>query len=120
MTHRRLTSHCFLVHLMSLTLADVHHISELAQIELSETQAPVMLEHLNRLFELIEKIQIIDTDAVAPLAHPLELVQAAHKRDPLALPLRDDVVTEKVERACYQALSASTENGLYLVPKVLD
>ncbi len=105
---------------MSLSLSDIHHISELAQIELSETEAPVMLEHLNRLFGLIEKIQIIDTDTIAPLAHPLELVQLAHNQSALALPLRTDTVTEKVDRDSYQALSPSAENGLYLVPKVLE
>ncbi len=110
----------FLVCLMSLSLPDVHRIAELAQIELSDNEASDMVEHLNRLFTLIENIQIIDTDTIDPLAHPLELIQAAHHQNISALPLRADIVTENVERECYQTLSSSAENGLYLVPKVLE
>ncbi|SFU27174.1 Asp-tRNA(Asn)/Glu-tRNA(Gln) amidotransferase subunit GatC [Pseudoduganella namucuonensis] len=100
---------------MSLTLSDVKRIANLAQLEMSETQAGTALEQLNGIFALAEQMQAVDTNGVAPLSHPL----AAHMNN-IALRLREDVATEPNRREDYQKVAPKTEDGLYLVPKVID
>ncbi|WP_228894961.1 Asp-tRNA(Asn)/Glu-tRNA(Gln) amidotransferase subunit GatC [Pseudoduganella aquatica] len=99
---------------MSLTLSDVKRIANLAQLEMSETQAGTALEQLNGIFALAEQMQAVDTAGVAPLSHPL----AAHMN--ITLRLREDVATEPNRREHYQKVAPKTEDGLYLVPKVID
>ncbi len=99
---------------MSLTLTDVKRIANLAQLEMDEQQSAAMLEKLNGIFALAEQMQAVDTERAAPLAHPL----AAHMQ--VALRLRDDVPTEPNRRDDYQQVAPKTEDGLYLVPKVID
>mgnify|MGYP001468082052 FL=1 len=55
-------------------------------------------------------MQAVDTEGVEPLAHPLEATQR----------LRADVVSETNQREAYQAIAPAVENGLYLVPKVIE
>jgi aspartyl-tRNA(Asn)/glutamyl-tRNA(Gln) amidotransferase subunit C len=99
---------------MSLTLTDVNRIAKLAQLEMDDAQSAAMLDKLTGIFALAEQMQAVDTDGVAPLAHPL----AAHMQ--VALRLREDVPTEPDRRADYQQVAPKTEDGLYLVPKVID
>ncbi len=100
---------------MSLTLPDVKRIAHLGQLDLSDAQAPTALEQLNGIFALAEQMQAVDTSGVAPLSHPL----AAHLEN-LALRLREDAAVEPNRRADYLAVAPKTEDGLYLVPKVID
>ena len=99
---------------MSLTLSDVKRIANLAQLDMDETHAEIALGELNGIFALAEQMRAIDTTGVAPLSQPLAAV-----RD-LPLRLRDDVVTEENRREDYQAPAPKTQDGLYLVPKVIE
>jgi aspartyl-tRNA(Asn)/glutamyl-tRNA(Gln) amidotransferase subunit C len=99
---------------MSLTLSDVKRIAHLAQLEMGEEQSATMLDKLNGIFALAEQMQAVDTEGVAPLSHPL----AAHMQ--VALRLREDKPTEPNRRDDYQKVAPKTEDGLYLVPKVID
>jgi aspartyl-tRNA(Asn)/glutamyl-tRNA(Gln) amidotransferase subunit C len=100
---------------MSLTLADVKRIAHLAQLDMDEAHAETALNELNGIFALAEQMQSIDTDGVAPLSQPLAAVMAD-----LSLRLREDVVTETNRREAYQAVAPKTQDGLYLVPKVIE
>ena len=100
---------------MSLTLADVKRIAHLAQLDLDEAHAATALVELNGIFALAAQMQDIDTDGVAPLSQPL----AAFLGE-LPLRLRDDIVTETDRRDDYQAPAPKTQDGLYLVPKVIE
>jgi len=100
---------------MSLNHTDVTRIAHLAHLELSAEQADKTLDQLNGIFALVEKMQAIDTKGIEPLSHPFALVV-----DHLALRLRDDVITETNQRESYQACAPATQDGLYLVPKVLE
>ena len=100
---------------MSLTLSDVKRIAHLAQLDMSEQQSATALDQLNGIFALAEQMQAVDTDGVAPLSHPL----AAHMNN-IALRLREDAATEANRRADYQAVAPATQDGLYLVPKVIE
>ncbi|HEX8478569.1 MAG TPA: Asp-tRNA(Asn)/Glu-tRNA(Gln) amidotransferase subunit GatC [Telluria sp.] len=99
---------------MSLTLSDVTRIANLAQLEMNADQAAIALVELNGIFALAEQMQAIDTTGVAPLSQPLATIRA------LPLRLREDVVTETDHRADYQAPAPKTQDGLYLVPQVIE
>ncbi|MBV8635988.1 MAG: Asp-tRNA(Asn)/Glu-tRNA(Gln) amidotransferase subunit GatC [Burkholderiaceae bacterium] len=100
---------------MSLTLDDVKKLVDLAQIELTDEQQPKILEQLNGIFNLVEQMKAVDTSGVEPLNQPIEAYQ-----DHVALRLRDDVVTEPNRREDYQAVAPAAQDGLYLVPKVIE
>jgi aspartyl-tRNA(Asn)/glutamyl-tRNA(Gln) amidotransferase subunit C len=99
---------------MSLTLSDVKRIANLAQLDMDDAHAEVALQELNGIFALAEQMQAVDTAGVAPLSHPLAA------RLPLPLRLREDVVTEEDHRDDYQAPAPKAQDGLYLVPKVIE
>lgn len=99
---------------MSLTLSDVKRIANLAQLDMDDAHAETALNELNGIFALAEQMQAVDTAGVAPLSHPLAAILE------LPLRLRDDVVTEENRRDDYQAPAPKTQDGLYLVPKVIE
>jgi aspartyl-tRNA(Asn)/glutamyl-tRNA(Gln) amidotransferase subunit C len=99
---------------MSLTLNDVQRIAKLAQLSVSENQAEKTLGQLNNIFAMVEQMSAIDTTGVEPLRHPTAALQE------LALRLRDDVVTESNRRDDYQQCAPAAQDGLYLVPKVIE
>jgi len=100
---------------MSLVLSDVKRIASLSRLELTEEQAGQTLEKLNGIFALVEQMKAVDTTGIEPLSHPI-----AAFTDNIALRLRDDVVTEENRREDYQQPAPATQDGLYLVPKVIE
>lgn len=99
---------------MPLSPADVSRIAHLARLELSADEADAMLSQLNEFFGIVERMRAVDTSGVEPLATPLAAVHDA------ALRLREDRVTEPDERALNQRSAPAVEQGLYLVPKVIE
>ena len=95
---------------MSLSLQDVQRIAHLARIRVDEAEAAGYQTQLNGIFGLIEEMQGVDTCGVLPMAHAQDLSQR----------LRADVVSESDHRAAFQAVAPQVENGLYLVPKVIE
>jgi len=95
---------------MSLTPQDIRRLGELARIRFDETEQAALLVKLNQLFDIIEQLRAVDTSGVVPMTHP----QAT------ALRQRDDVVTESDQREANQANAPAVENGLYLVPRVVE
>jgi aspartyl-tRNA(Asn)/glutamyl-tRNA(Gln) amidotransferase subunit C len=95
---------------MALQRCDVEKIAHLARLGLNEGDLPRTTDALNSILGLVDQMQAVDTTGIEPLAHPLEASQR----------LRADVVTESNHRDQYQAIAPATENGLYLVPKVIE
>ncbi|MDA7085200.1 Asp-tRNA(Asn)/Glu-tRNA(Gln) amidotransferase subunit GatC [Pseudomonas sp. SA3-5] len=95
---------------MALERSEVEKIAHLARLGLNESEIPRTTETLNNILGLIDQMQAVDTTGIEPLAHPLEATQR----------LRADVVTEANHRDAYQAIAPAVENGLYLVPKVIE
>ena len=95
---------------MSLTQDDVKRIARLARIETSDTEAQATQAQLNSIFGLIATMQAVDTNGIAPMAHAQEVTQR----------LREDAVTETDRHVAFQAIAPAVENGLYLVPKVIE
>ena len=95
---------------MALDKAEVEKIAHLAQLRISEFETREVMTRITDILALIDQMKSVDTDAVEPLAHPLDLVQR----------LRADKITEENQRDKLQQLAPASEDGLYLVPKVLD
>jgi aspartyl-tRNA(Asn)/glutamyl-tRNA(Gln) amidotransferase subunit C len=95
---------------MALDLAQVRRIADLARIEITDAEAQRVLDQLNDIFRMIERMQAVDTTGVEPMAHPLGGAQR----------LRDDVVTASDERAAILANAPEQKDGLFLVPRVLE
>ena len=95
---------------MALERSDVEKIAHLARLGLSEADLPRTTDALNSILGLVDLMEAVDTQGIAPLAHPLEASQR----------LRADEVTERNQREAYQSVAPAVENGLYLVPKVIE
>ena len=95
---------------MSLTADDVARLAILARLELSAQEAETTLSQLNSVFDLIGQLQAVDTAGVEPMTHPIAM----------GLRLREDQVTESDAREHYQQVAPATEQGLYLVPRVIE
>ncbi len=95
---------------MPLSLEDVQRIAHLARIEISPDEASQTLGKLNDIFGLIEKMQAVDTTGIAPMAHPQNLPQR----------LRPDAVTECNQRDALQQPAPAVQDGLFLVPRVIE
>ena len=95
---------------MSLSDDQIRRIARLARIAIGDAESAEVRSRLNRVLGLIDQLQAVDTTGVEPMAHALDLVQ----------PLRADAVTETDRRGEYQARAPAVEDGLYLVPKVIE
>ena len=95
---------------MSLSPDDVRRIARLARIALQSAESAAVAERLNGVLKMVEQIRRVDTTGVEPMAHAQDVVQ----------PLREDSVTETDQRERYQAVAPAVEEGLYLVPKVVE
>lgn len=96
---------------MGLGHKDVHKIASLARLAVADEQLDEMTDNLSRILDFVEQLQAIDTDGVAPMAHPLGDVP---------LRLRDDVAEAVIDRDRWQTLAADTADGFYRVPKVIE
>lgn len=95
---------------MTISREDIEKVAVLARIKVDDEQVSALENDLGNILDLVDQLSSADTDAVEPLAHPLDAVQR----------LRPDEVTEANQRAAFQAIAPATENGLYLVPRVIE
>jgi len=89
---------------------DVEKIAQLARLEINENDIPEYATNLTNILALVEQMNSVDTDNVVPMAHPTDAVQR----------LRDDVVTATNQREHFQKIAPQVEDGLYLVPQVIE
>ena len=99
---------------MPLTLHDVHVIAHLARLDLGADESQAMLEQLNDFFAIVERMSTVDTAGIEPLYTPLSAVRDVRLR------LRDDVVTEEDRRDENLGNAPAVDEGLFLVPKVIE
>jgi aspartyl-tRNA(Asn)/glutamyl-tRNA(Gln) amidotransferase subunit C len=95
---------------MSLTADDVKKIAYLARLGIDQQDIASYAQDLSGMLELMKQMGETDTDGVMPMAHPMDQAQR----------LRVDEVTEANNRDNFQAIAPQIEDGLYLVPKVIE
>ncbi|SDB92854.1 Asp-tRNA(Asn)/Glu-tRNA(Gln) amidotransferase subunit GatC [Acinetobacter boissieri] len=88
----------------------VSSIANLARLSLNDTQSKAYAQSLNKILDMMHTLKNINTEGVEPLKSPFDNPQ----------PLRDDYVSQSNHRNEYQAVAPSVEQGLYLVPRVIE
>lgn len=95
---------------MSLSDADVRRIAHLARLAVTDAETEAARGQLNGILAMVEALRAVDTAGIEPMAHAVEMSQR----------LREDVVSESDLRDKYQRVAPAVEDGLYLVPKVIE
>ena len=95
---------------MSLNHDDIRRIAHLARIAVTDQEVSEISQKLTGIFNMIEQMRAVDTSNVAPMSHGIDVVQR----------LREDKVSDTGQRELFQSLAPQVENGLYLVPKVIE
>jgi len=95
---------------MSLERSDVKGIAKLASLAVSDEALDSVASDLSNILDLVAQMESADTSHVVPMAHPLHMVQR----------LRADRVTEENQREHFQKVAPQVEDGLYLVPQVIE
>ena len=95
---------------MALTTEDVLNIANLARLKIEQNELEQYKQDLSRILEFVEQMNQADVDDIEPMAHSQDMMQ----------PLRADRVNEDNQREKFQANAPATEDGLYLVPKVIE
>ena len=93
-----------------LSLDQIAKIAELARLELPPAAAAALQQELNGILAMVDRMQAVDTRGVEPMSHPQQAMQR----------LREDEAVERDRREAFQAIAPETEDGLYLVPKVIE
>lgn len=95
---------------MAIASTDIAKLAHLARIAVSDEEVGQVTERISDVLNLVDQLQAVDTEGVKPMAHPLDAIQR----------LRADQVTEANQREHFQAIAPATEDGLYLVPRVIE
>jgi aspartyl-tRNA(Asn)/glutamyl-tRNA(Gln) amidotransferase subunit C len=95
---------------MGLLRSDVEKIAHLARLAVGPEQTARYTHDLSSILDLVAQMDAGDTKGVEPMAHPLHMTQR----------LRPDFPGEPNRRELFQAIAPLTEDGLYLVPKVIE
>jgi len=95
---------------MALNNETVHTIARLARLNIKDSEIEKYRYELSNILDLVAQMEAVDTTGIKPMTHPFDAT----------LRLREDKVTESDQRSKFQELAPSSENGLYLVPKVID
>ena len=111
---------------MSLTSNDIDRIANLARLELGADEKQAALRKINDFFAIVEQIKAVNTEGITPMAHPIDAMptllngQPSALKTPMALRLRPDVASEPNQREANQQSAPAVEQGLFLVPKVIE
>ena len=98
------------VRFVALTTDDIKSIAHLARLGVEEDSLQPLAEDLSTMLNLVEQLQAVDTTGVEPMAHPASA----------SLLLRDDEVSEPNQRETLQAPAPFTQDGYFLVPRVIE
>ena len=95
---------------MALSSEDIQRIAHLARIEITSAEAVDVRPKLDSIFDLIGRMRAVDTTGIVPMSHAQDVT----------LPQREDIVTETDRRELYQSVAPAVQDGLYLVPRVIE
>ncbi len=95
---------------MSIEIDEVKKIAKLAALDVAESDLQSYATNLSNILDLVAQMETVDTTGVTPMSHPFDAVQR----------LREDKVTAENRRDDFLAIAPKTEDGLYLVPKVIE
>jgi aspartyl-tRNA(Asn)/glutamyl-tRNA(Gln) amidotransferase subunit C len=95
---------------MSIDAATVRKVARLARIQVEDAKLEQLAGELSGILNWIEQLNEVDTEGVAPMA----------STEAVALPMRDDVVTDGGDAARVLANAPKSDRGFFVVPKVVE
>ena len=95
---------------MSIERQEIEKLATLSRIAISEDTITEVSQRLSSVLELVDQLQAVNTEGVEAMSHPMKATQR----------LREDEVSEINQREAFQAIAPDTEEGLFLVPKVIE
>ena len=95
---------------MALENADIDKIAILARLQVTPSETSDYANSISSILSLIDQMQQVSTEGIEPLSNPHDASQR----------LRKDEVTCDNQLEAFIALAPAAQDGLYLVPKVLD
>lgn len=95
---------------MALTPDEVAKLADLARLSIDSQDVESTTESVSNILHMIDQLKQVDTSSVSALSHPLDIGQR----------LRVDEVTESNQRDQFQQIAPEVENGLFLVPRVIE
>ena len=93
-----------------LTADQVRKVAKLARLQLSEADVERFTKQLGQVLGYVEMLSELNTDGVAPLAHPLEIENV----------LREDVPSPSLPREAALSNAPKSDGRCFLVPQILD
>ena len=96
---------------MSIDEKTVRKVAKLARMALAEERVAAMAAELNGIMAWIEQLNEVNIDGVEPMTSAVE---------GLSLPMRDDVVTDGDDPDRVLRNAPKSEDGFYVVPKVVE
>ncbi len=95
---------------MAIDPETVRKVAKLAHIRVPDDRLAPMAKELSAILQWIEQLAEVDTTDVEPMTSAV----------PLAMPMREDVVTEAGNRAAILANAPRSKGGFFVVPKVVE
>jgi len=95
---------------MALDNTTIHTIARLARLEINDDEVAKYRSDISNILELVQQMEAVDTTGVEPMTHPFDATMR----------LREDIVSETNQRDKFQSVAPNSQDGLYLVPKVID
>ena len=95
---------------MAIEQGEIEKIAELSRIRIADEEIGQVTQRITEILQMVDQLPAVDTHNVEPMANPLDATQR----------LRPDKVTQSNRRDAFQAIAPAVENGLYLVPKVIE
>ncbi|MBR9805369.1 Asp-tRNA(Asn)/Glu-tRNA(Gln) amidotransferase subunit GatC [bacterium] len=95
---------------MKINASDIDKIARLAKLRIADGERDEVANRITAILDMVDQMQAVDTDGIEPMANPHDAEQV----------LRADEVTESDQREAFQAIAPAVEEGLYLVPKVIE
>src|SRR5271166_772281 len=95
---------------MSIDLNAVRRIAHLARIDVDDSEVPHLRDEINAILKFVEALNAVDVEGVEPMTSAI----------PMRLPMREDVVTDGEIASLVLANAPLTEDGFFLVPKVIE
>lgn len=95
---------------MSLNEKQIKEIAFLARVNVCDSEIEKTTSDVNNILALMADLAKINTEEIQPMSHPIDMCQR----------LREDDVIEKDESKKLQKIAPNTDNGYFLVPKVIE
>lgn len=95
---------------MKITAAEVEHVARLSRLALEKQEIEALTGQMDELLGYVEKLNELDTEGIVPTAHAVPMENA----------FRADEVKPSVGREKALQNAPQTEDGCFVVPKVIE